>query len=98
MTVEVVTEESKFDKLKNKIKSKEGYSEKGAEGAAAAIGRAKYGAKGMAKKAAAGRNESIVVESKNWNTMTPEAKDLVLYAETHPKLKKDFEKILDHLA
>src|SRR5665213_2180787 len=43
--------ESAFDKLKNKIENKEGYSEKGAAGAAYEAGKAKYGKAGMAAKA-----------------------------------------------
>ena len=100
MTVEVVTEESKFDKLKNKIKSREGYSEKGAEGAAADIGRAKYGKKGMAKKSAAGKakhesletsqhNTLVTEEEKDWDSMPNEAKDLVLFADQDKELKHD---------
>ncbi len=49
--------ESSFDKLKNKIKNKEGYSEEGAAGAAYEAGKAKYGKAGMAAKAAAGRKK-----------------------------------------
>lgn len=47
-----------FKKLKNEIKAKEGYSDKQAAATAAAIGRAKFGKKGMAKKAAAGRKKA----------------------------------------
>jgi len=43
-----------FKKVENHIK-KEGYSKKGAAAAAAAIGRKKYGNKGMAEKAEAGK-------------------------------------------
>ena len=49
--------ESNFDKLKHKIENKEGYSEKGAAGAAYEAGKAKYGKAGMAAKAAAGRKK-----------------------------------------
>ena len=49
--------ESNFDKLKHKIEDKEGYSEKGAAGAAYEAGKAKYGKAGMAAKAAAGRKK-----------------------------------------
>jgi hypothetical protein len=49
--------ESSFDKLKNKIENKEGYSEKGAAGAAYEAGKAKYGKAGMAAKATAGRKK-----------------------------------------
>lgn len=46
---------SKFSKLSKSIQKKEGYSKREADATAAKIGRAKYGAKGMARKAAAGR-------------------------------------------
>lgn len=46
-----------FNKLKNQIKGKSGYSDKRAAAVAASIGRKKYGAKGMAQKAAAGRKK-----------------------------------------
>ena len=49
--------ESSFDKLKHKIENKEGYSEKGAAGAAYEAGVKKYGKSGMAAKAAAGRKK-----------------------------------------
>lgn len=49
--------ESSFDKLKHKIENKEGYSEKGAAGAAYEAGVKKYGKAGMAAKAAAGRKK-----------------------------------------
>lgn len=45
---------SKFAKMERHVE-KEGYSEKSARKIAAAIGRKKFGAKGMAKKAAASR-------------------------------------------
>lgn len=45
---------SKFDQLKGKL-ARKGVKSPG--GLAAAIGRKKYGAKGMAKKAAAGRRK-----------------------------------------
>lgn len=47
-----------FKKLQKSIERKEGYSAKGAAAAAATIGREKYGKKGMAKKAAAGRRKA----------------------------------------
>ncbi|MDE2097159.1 MAG: hypothetical protein KGL39_07925 [Patescibacteria group bacterium] len=50
--------ESNFDKLKNKIERKEGYSDEGAAGAAYEAGVKKYGKEGMAEKAAAGRRSA----------------------------------------
>jgi hypothetical protein len=50
--------ESNFDKLKNKIERKEGYSDEGAAGAAYEAGVKKYGKEGMAEKAAAGKRAS----------------------------------------
>jgi hypothetical protein len=49
---------SKFSKLSGKIQKKEGYSKAEADATAAMIGREKYGKKGMAKKAAAGRKKA----------------------------------------
>ncbi len=49
---------SKFSKLSKSIQKKEGYSKKAADATAAMIGRRKYGASGMARKAAAGRRRS----------------------------------------
>lgn len=49
--------ESDFDKLKNKIKEKEGYSEKAAAATAAKIGREKLGEAEMARRSAAGRKK-----------------------------------------
>jgi hypothetical protein len=46
---------SKFSKLSAKIEAKEGISKERADAITASIGRKKYGAAGMAKKAAAGR-------------------------------------------
>lgn len=46
---------SKFSELRDKIEKREGYSKEAATKTAAAIGRAKYGAKGMTEKAAAAR-------------------------------------------
>lgn len=45
----------RFAALASKIQKKEGYSKAGARAAAAAIGRAKYGAKKMGTMAAKGR-------------------------------------------
>jgi hypothetical protein len=47
-----------FKKLSAKIAKEPGYTKSQANAAAAAIGRAKYGNKGMAKKAAAGRKRA----------------------------------------
>lgn len=47
---------SKFKKMERHVKS-EGYSKSSAKKIAAAIGRKKYGSKGMAKKAAAARRK-----------------------------------------
>jgi hypothetical protein len=47
--------ESKFNKMSAKIQKKEGYSKQEADATAAKIGREKYGAAGMEKKATAGR-------------------------------------------
>jgi hypothetical protein len=47
-----------FKKLEKKIERKEGYGKKRADAIAAAVGRKKYGTKGMAKKAAAGRKKA----------------------------------------
>lgn len=46
-----------FKKLVGKLEKK-GYSKRYASGVAAKVGRAKYGAKGMARKAAAGRRRA----------------------------------------
>lgn len=46
--------ESKFKKMEHHVE-REGHSETSARKIAAAIGRRKFGKKGMAKKAAAGR-------------------------------------------
>lgn len=46
-----------FNKLTGQLEKK-GYSEESAKAIAASIGRKKYGAKGMAKKAAAGRKKA----------------------------------------
>ncbi len=46
---------TRFKDLAQKIQKKEGYSASQAKGAAAAIGRAKFGAKKMGKLASAGR-------------------------------------------
>lgn len=50
----VAADESKFDKLKNKLAHRKGVTNPA--GLAAYIGREKYGKAGMAKKAAAGRD------------------------------------------
>lgn len=50
--------ESDFDKLKNKIKSKEGYSEEAAAATAAKIGREKLGEPEMARRSAEARKKS----------------------------------------
>lgn len=47
-----------FKKLEKKIEKKEGYGAKRAKAIAAAVGRKKYGAKAMAKKAVAGRRKA----------------------------------------
>lgn len=47
-----------FKKLQKNIEKKEGYGKGRAGAIAAAIGRKKLGAKGMAKKAAAGRKKA----------------------------------------
>lgn len=47
-----------FKKLANKIKRKEGISKDRAKAIAAVVGRKKFGAKVMAKKAAAGRRKA----------------------------------------
>jgi hypothetical protein len=49
---------SKFKKLQMSIERKEGKSPDSAAAIAASIGRKKYGAKGMAKKAALGRKKA----------------------------------------
>jgi hypothetical protein len=49
--------ESAFDKVKNKIKEKEGYSEKAAAATAAKIGRNELGEAEMARRSAAGRKK-----------------------------------------
>lgn len=46
-----------FKKLEKKIERKEGLSKERASAIAAVAGRKKYGAAGMAKKAAAGRRK-----------------------------------------
>ncbi len=51
----MAADESKFDKLKNKLAHRKGVTDPA--GLAATIGREKYGKKGMAKKAAAGRSK-----------------------------------------
>lgn len=50
--------ESKFNKLSSKIQKKEGYTKEQADATAAKIGMEKFGKKGMAKKAAAGKKKS----------------------------------------
>jgi hypothetical protein len=47
-----------FKALSEEIQKKSGYDKEGADAAAAAIGRAKYGKEGMAKKAAAGKKKA----------------------------------------
>lgn len=49
--------ESSFDKVKNSIKEKEGYSEKAAAATAAKIGREELGEAEMARRSAAGRKK-----------------------------------------
>jgi hypothetical protein len=49
---------SKFSKLSGKIQRKEHLSKKSADAITASIGRKKFGAAGMARKAAAGRRKS----------------------------------------
>ena len=49
--------ESDFDKLKNKMKAKEGYSEKTAEAAAAVAGRKELGQAEMTRRSVAGREK-----------------------------------------
>jgi len=53
----MVKKESDFDKVKNKIKEKEGYSEKAAAATAAKIGRAELGEAEMARRSAEGRKK-----------------------------------------
>lgn len=48
---------SKFSKLSAKIGKKEGLSKERSDAIAASIGRKKYGKRGMARKAAAGRKK-----------------------------------------
>ena len=55
---ELAKKESDFDKLKNKIKGKEGYSDKAAAATAAKIGREKLGEAEMARRSAEGRKKS----------------------------------------
>ncbi|HEY5235752.1 MAG TPA: hypothetical protein VIJ14_06210 [Rhabdochlamydiaceae bacterium] len=53
----MVKAESAFDKVKNRIKEKEGYSEKAAAATAAKIGRNELGEAEMARRSAAGRKK-----------------------------------------
>ena len=55
---EIAKKESAFDKVKNSIKSKEGYSDKAAAATAAKIGRESLGEAEMARRSAAGRKKS----------------------------------------
>ncbi len=71
VTGEILTEESAFNKLKNKIKRKEGYSEKGAEGAAAAAGRKNLGQKEMTRRAQAGKKKANEGLEENDDPMRP---------------------------
>lgn len=48
----------RFKKLEHSIEEREGYSKDRAKAAAAAIGRKRYGKKGMARMAAAGRHRA----------------------------------------
>ncbi|MDA8119117.1 MAG: hypothetical protein M0Z85_03515 [Gammaproteobacteria bacterium] len=51
---------SKFSKMVKNLQEREGYSKEVATKTAAKIGREKYGAKGMAEKAAASRGKDAI--------------------------------------
>jgi hypothetical protein len=89
-------EETPFDKLKNKIEKKEGYSEEGAAGLAAKIGREKLGKKKFQAKAEAGKkkaNESVVSEDAAKTTLKK-------FADSKGKMKpsESKDKVKDFIA
>jgi hypothetical protein len=77
---------SAFKRLVGKLEAK-GLPKSEAGGIAYNQGKKKLGAKEMARRAKEGRqHESVVVEAKDWDSMSPEARDIVLHADNDQHL------------